>query len=104
MHPLRPIGRESADRNHAMHMGMMQQILTPGVEHSQEADRRAEMVVSAATSRSVAALARKSRSYTIVLFWSASHESSCGSVKTTGGTPPAGVPAAGRRATDRVRG
>ncbi len=26
-----------------MHMGMMQQILTPGVEHSQEADRRAEM-------------------------------------------------------------
>jgi hypothetical protein len=44
VHPARAIGRESADRDDAVHVRMVQQILTPRVEHAQKPNRRAEMV------------------------------------------------------------
>ena len=43
MYPLRPIGRQPADRDHAVHVRMVQQRLAPGVEDAEEADRRAEV-------------------------------------------------------------
>src|SRR5947207_10437888 len=43
-HPPRTVGREPADRDHAVYMRVVQQILTPGVEHAQKADRGAEML------------------------------------------------------------
>ena len=36
--PGRAIGREASARHDAMEMGMQTQVLTPGVEHRQEAD------------------------------------------------------------------
>ena len=41
--PAPVIGGETAGRNHTMHMGMMLQFLTPGMEHAEEADFGAEM-------------------------------------------------------------
>jgi len=38
--PARLIGAESATGHHAMNVGMNMQILTPGVQHGQEADCR----------------------------------------------------------------
>ncbi len=36
--PARAIGRDASARHDAMQMGMQMQVLTPGVEHRQEAD------------------------------------------------------------------
>src|SRR5258708_36198804 len=36
--PARVIGRESTGRHHAMHMRMKVEVLTPGVQHAEEAD------------------------------------------------------------------
>ena len=44
MHPLRPIRRESPDGDDAVHMGMVQEILAPRVEHTQKANRRTKML------------------------------------------------------------
>jgi hypothetical protein len=38
-----PIEGESADRDHAVDMWMVEQRLAPGVEHAEESDRGAEM-------------------------------------------------------------
>ena len=43
MHPLRAVGRETADGNHAVEVGMVQQILPPRVEHAEETNRCAEV-------------------------------------------------------------
>ena len=43
VYPMRPVWREPADGNHAVHVRMVQQILAPGVEHAQTPNRRAEM-------------------------------------------------------------
>ena len=37
------VGRQSAGRNHAMDMRVMQQFLIPGVQHAEEADLRPEV-------------------------------------------------------------
>ena len=41
--PARVIGRQSACRNHTMHVWMVFQFLIPGMEHAEEAYFRAEM-------------------------------------------------------------
>ena len=43
MHPTRAIGGEPADGDHAVDVGMVQQILPPRVEHAEKSDRGAEM-------------------------------------------------------------
>ena len=43
MHPAGAIGREPADGDHTMHVGMVEQILAPRVEHAEKSDRCAEM-------------------------------------------------------------
>src|SRR5581483_2346079 len=40
--PLRVVRRQAAARNDAMHMGMVLQVLTPGVEHREKADLGAQ--------------------------------------------------------------
>jgi hypothetical protein len=40
------IGGETARRNHAVDMGVMLQVLSPGVEHAERADVCAEMLGS----------------------------------------------------------
>src|SRR5712692_9359256 len=42
--PARAIGRESTGRHHAMHMRVKVEFLTPGVQHTEEADLCAEML------------------------------------------------------------
>ena len=44
VHPPRAIGRQAADRHHAVHVRMVQHLLAPRVEHTQQADRRTEML------------------------------------------------------------
>lgn len=44
MLPLPVIGRQSAGRDHAVHMGVELQILSPGVQHRQQADLGAEVL------------------------------------------------------------
>ncbi len=41
--PARVIGRESTGRNHAMHVRVKFEFLTPGVQHAEETDLGAEM-------------------------------------------------------------
>lgn len=43
MNPARVVWRQSTGGDDAVHMGMSLQVLPPGVEHTQEADLRAEM-------------------------------------------------------------
>jgi hypothetical protein len=43
LNPALVIGRESSRGNDAMHVGVVLQLLTPGVEHAEEADFRGEM-------------------------------------------------------------
>lgn len=60
--PVCVIERESASGNDAVDMRMVLQLLIPGMEHTEEADLRTEMAGLRATSISVAALVRNSRS------------------------------------------
>ncbi len=57
------IARQAAAGHHAMHVRMMVQVLAPGVQHHQHADLAPSRFGLAATSRSVAAAAWNSRSY-----------------------------------------
>src|SRR5712691_8248084 len=41
-YPARTVRRDSPSWDHAVDMGMVQQVLTPGVQHSQETDLRPE--------------------------------------------------------------
>src|SRR5437899_1591042 len=41
--PSRPVGRQSTGRHDTVDMGMMQQVLAPGVQHRQKADLRSQM-------------------------------------------------------------
>src|ERR1700693_3861747 len=42
--PTRAIGRQPTGRDHAMHMRVKFEFLTPGMQHAEEADFRAEML------------------------------------------------------------
>ncbi len=42
--PALAIGGDAAARHHAMHMGMMQQVLSPGVQDGEEADLGAQVL------------------------------------------------------------
>ncbi len=44
LNPARVIGGQTARRNHAVDMGMMLQVLSPGVEHAEEANLSAEVL------------------------------------------------------------
>lgn len=44
VNPVLAVDRETTDRDHAVDMRMMLKILAPGVEHTQEANLRAEML------------------------------------------------------------
>ena len=44
MDPALVVGRQTTRGDHAVNMGMMLKILAPGVEHTQEADLRTEML------------------------------------------------------------
>src|ERR1700722_14790599 len=43
-YPLRVIERQTTGRNNAMDMGMESKLLTPGVQHGEEAEFRAEVL------------------------------------------------------------
>lgn len=65
-----------------MNVRMVLKVLSPGMEHAQQTDVGTQMLRLRATSSSVAALVRKSRSYRSFLFCNTSKDSSCGKVKT----------------------
>ncbi len=44
MNPAGVIGGQAARRNHAVNMGMVQQVLSPGVEDAEEANLRAQVL------------------------------------------------------------
>jgi len=66
-----------------MHVRVKFEFLIPGVEHTEEADLRAEMLRIASDCEEVAALVCSRRWYRIFLFCKASGASSWGKVKTT---------------------
>lgn len=59
--PSRAVRREPATRDDAVEVGMMEQIVPPGVQNGEETDLGPRCLGSAAMVRSVSAVARKSR-------------------------------------------
>jgi hypothetical protein len=57
--PLRAVRREAPTGHDAVQMEMVDQRLSPGVQHGEDADRRTEMGGSAAIVNKVSAAARK---------------------------------------------
>lgn len=57
-YPPAPVRRQPATRNDAVEMGVMGEVLSPGVKHREEPDLSTESWGSAAMVRSVSAVAR----------------------------------------------
>jgi hypothetical protein len=62
MDPAGVVRRKTSGRNHTVDMGMMQQVLTPGMQDGKETDLSPQVFGVAATWGRVSALARKNRS------------------------------------------
>ena len=60
--PSGTVGGKTASRNHVVDVRMMVKVLSPSVEHAKKPDVRTRCLGSPASSSSVAALARNSRS------------------------------------------
>ena len=76
------IRSQAAGRNDTVQMGVVEQLLVPGVEHAEETHLGAKVFGIAGNFRSVSALVCSKRSYTSLVL-QGQRRSSWGSVKTT---------------------